>query len=112
MVIEQLGALLRAAALRRDVGDVEGFEAALGEQQPRVGVVASAASSSTNEPRGTKRAVVTGANAGLGYAAALALANRGASVVCVCRNASRGEAAVSAIKAETYRKYKAERKQS
>ncbi|XRB18480.1 dehydrogenase/reductase SDR family member 12 [Pseudoscourfieldia marina] len=45
--------------------------------------------------------VVTGANAGLGYAAALALANRGASVVCVCRNASRGEAAVSAIKAET-----------
>src|SRR5205807_1086593 len=41
--------------------------------------------------------VITGANAGIGFASALALAKQGASVVLVCRNAERGNAAMAAV---------------
>ena len=44
-----------------------------------------------------KLAVVTGANAGLGYETALALAAAGAEVVVAARNPSKGEAAVGRI---------------
>jgi NAD(P)-dependent dehydrogenase (short-subunit alcohol dehydrogenase family) len=40
-----------------------------------------------------RRAIVTGANSGIGYHAALELARRGASVVLACRSAERGRAA-------------------
>jgi dehydrogenase/reductase SDR family protein 12 len=47
-----------------------------------------------------KRCVITGANAGLGFAAARALATRGASVDLVCRNPERGDEALQAVRAE------------
>jgi NAD(P)-dependent dehydrogenase (short-subunit alcohol dehydrogenase family) len=48
-----------------------------------------------------KLCVVTGANAGIGRAAARKLAERGARVVMVCRDAQRGEAARAEIAAST-----------
>lgn len=42
-------------------------------------------------------AIVTGANAGIGFAAASALARKGAVVVLACRSRERGEAAVARI---------------
>ena len=45
-----------------------------------------------------KICMVTGANAGIGKATALSLANMGATVVMVCRNRERGEAARDQIK--------------
>ncbi len=47
-----------------------------------------------------KVAVVTGANSGLGFVTARELARAGAAVVLACRNAVKGERAVSAIVAE------------
>lgn len=44
-----------------------------------------------------KVCVVTGANTGIGFEVALGLARHGAHTVLVCRDAARGEAAVSAI---------------
>lgn len=47
-----------------------------------------------------RRAIVTGANSGIGYHTALELARHGASVVLACRSAERGGAALARIKAE------------
>lgn len=48
-----------------------------------------------------RRCLVTGANSGIGYATAEALAARGGEVVLLCRNASRGRAAAERIKQAT-----------
>jgi NAD(P)-dependent dehydrogenase (short-subunit alcohol dehydrogenase family) len=47
-----------------------------------------------------RRAIVTGANSGLGYDVALELARRGARVVLACRNDRRGQAALERLQAE------------
>jgi NAD(P)-dependent dehydrogenase (short-subunit alcohol dehydrogenase family) len=54
-----------------------------------------------------KVAIVTGANSGIGYAMALALACKGATVILACRNKDKGEAAVQQI-AQAYPGAKAE----
>lgn len=48
-----------------------------------------------------KVCMITGANSGIGKTTALGLAKMGATVVMVCRNRSRGEAALAEIKAES-----------
>jgi len=48
-----------------------------------------------------KTCVVTGANSGIGKETALALARRSAHVVLVCRNGSKGEAAMEEIRRES-----------
>lgn len=48
-----------------------------------------------------KRVLVTGANSGIGFEAAQALAGKGAEVILACRNQSKGEAALAAIR-QTY----------
>jgi NAD(P)-dependent dehydrogenase (short-subunit alcohol dehydrogenase family) len=47
-----------------------------------------------------KTAVVTGANSGIGFDTARALADKGAHVVLACRSADKGQAAAEAIQAE------------
>jgi NAD(P)-dependent dehydrogenase (short-subunit alcohol dehydrogenase family) len=47
---------------------------------------------------GGRRAIVTGANSGLGYYAALELAVHGATVVLACRSAERGAAALARMR--------------
>jgi NAD(P)-dependent dehydrogenase (short-subunit alcohol dehydrogenase family) len=47
-----------------------------------------------------KRVIVTGANSGIGFQTALALARHGATVVLGCRSAERGEQALARIRAE------------
>lgn len=47
-----------------------------------------------------RRAIVTGANSGIGYHTALELARHGADVVLACRSAERGGAALGRIRAE------------
>ncbi|HEX6472934.1 MAG TPA: oxidoreductase [Streptosporangiaceae bacterium] len=47
-----------------------------------------------------RRAVVTGANSGIGYHAARQLAAHGATVVMACRSAERGAAALARLRAE------------
>ncbi|MBV8982529.1 MAG: SDR family oxidoreductase [Acidimicrobiia bacterium] len=49
---------------------------------------------------GGRAAVVTGANSGLGYETALALARHGANVVMACRDEGRGTEAVERLRAE------------
>ena len=44
-----------------------------------------------------KVVVITGANAGIGFATALGLAKQGAEICLVCRNADRGTAAMTAV---------------
>ncbi|MFC6881798.1 MULTISPECIES: oxidoreductase [Actinomadura] len=46
-----------------------------------------------------RRAIVTGANSGIGYHTALQLARRGAAVVLACRSAERGQAAYDRVTA-------------
>ncbi|MWA03472.1 SDR family NAD(P)-dependent oxidoreductase [Actinomadura sp. LD22] len=46
-----------------------------------------------------RRAIVTGANSGIGYHTALQLARHGAAVVLACRSAERGQAAFDRIRA-------------
>lgn len=48
-----------------------------------------------------KVCLITGANSGIGKATALGLANMGATVVLVCRDKQRGEAAQAEIKAQS-----------
>ncbi|MHC4421860.1 MAG: SDR family NAD(P)-dependent oxidoreductase, partial [Planctomycetota bacterium] len=48
-----------------------------------------------------RRCIVTGANSGIGYETALALADLGAEVVLVCRSRDRGEEAVKRIREQT-----------
>src|SRR5688572_28482748 len=45
-------------------------------------------------------AIVTGANSGLGYESALALAKKGAEVIMACRNPKKGQAAFDSIKSQ------------
>ena len=56
---------------------------------------------STSHSMQGKVCLITGANSGLGKATALGLANMGATVVLVCRDQSRGEAAQAEIKAQS-----------
>ena len=49
----------------------------------------------------TRRCLVTGANSGIGFETALALADLGAEVVLLCRNRERGEAARLQIRERT-----------
>ena len=48
-----------------------------------------------------REAIVTGANTGIGFETARALAERGADVVLACRSAEKGEDAVARILATT-----------
>jgi NAD(P)-dependent dehydrogenase (short-subunit alcohol dehydrogenase family) len=48
-----------------------------------------------------RRCLVTGANSGIGYETALALADLGAEVVLLCRDGARGEAAAARIRERT-----------
>jgi NAD(P)-dependent dehydrogenase (short-subunit alcohol dehydrogenase family) len=48
-----------------------------------------------------KRIIITGANSGIGYHAALKLARKGAHVVLACRNRQRGEEAVARLNADS-----------
>ena len=48
-----------------------------------------------------RRCLVTGANSGIGYESALALADLGADVVLLCRSLERGEAAAERIREQT-----------
>ena len=49
----------------------------------------------------SKICLITGANAGIGKAAAIQLAAEGSEVIIACRNQDRGEKALAQIKAET-----------
>src|SRR5258708_429455 len=44
-----------------------------------------------------KIVVITGGNAGIGFATAMGLAKQGATIVIICRNADRGNLALKAI---------------
>jgi NAD(P)-dependent dehydrogenase (short-subunit alcohol dehydrogenase family) len=47
-----------------------------------------------------RRALITGANSGVGYGAALELARKGAHVLLACRDRARGEAALARLRVE------------
>ena len=48
-----------------------------------------------------RRCVITGANSGIGFETALALADLGAEVILLCRNRERGQAAIDSIRETT-----------
>ncbi len=54
-----------------------------------------------DEDLSDRRCLVTGANSGIGYETALALADLGADVVLLCRNRERGEQAARQIREQT-----------
>jgi hypothetical protein len=97
----------------REAGPGSGLRAAApaarsASQQPPPGArplsLAPPSPRSFLEPPGRhkgKTVIVTGANAGLGFAAASALAAAGASVLMVCRSAERGADAVARVRAAT-----------
>ena len=47
-----------------------------------------------------RRALITGANSGIGYYAALELARKGAHVLLACRDKPKGDAALGRLRAE------------
>lgn len=49
-----------------------------------------------------RRVLITGANSGIGYCAAVTLARKGAHVVLACRDRQRGEDALSRLEAEAH----------
>lgn len=51
-------------------------------------------------PQTGKRIIITGANSGIGYYAALELARKGANVVLACRDRAKGEAALAHLRKE------------
>ena len=61
--------------------------------------------SSENKAMAGRVCMVTGANAGIGKATALGLANYGATVVMVCRSRERGEMALAEIKEKSGNNY-------
>ena len=54
-----------------------------------------------NDSMSGKTCIVTGANAGIGRAITVGLSQMGATVVMVCRDQNRGEAALAEIKEES-----------
>jgi NAD(P)-dependent dehydrogenase (short-subunit alcohol dehydrogenase family) len=52
-------------------------------------------------PQNGRRVIITGANSGIGYHAASALARHGAEVVLACRDAQRGADAIARLQRET-----------
>jgi NAD(P)-dependent dehydrogenase (short-subunit alcohol dehydrogenase family) len=52
------------------------------------------------QPQTGKRFLITGANSGVGYSAAVELARRGATVILACRDKARGEAALGKLRTE------------
>jgi NAD(P)-dependent dehydrogenase (short-subunit alcohol dehydrogenase family) len=54
-------------------------------------------------PQTGRRALITGANSGIGYYTALDLARKGAHVLLGCRNQEKGDAALAHLKAEVPR---------
>lgn len=51
-------------------------------------------------PQTGKRVIITGANSGIGYYAALMLARKGAHVILACRDRAKGEAALASLRTE------------